>query len=506
MVGHLGQGHLFTAGSFATATRNALDAGHPLKALLWPHVFGTLDVNNLLAPMLVGEQPGTGVVGDCFNIEHKELWRVLGDATKSFDLRQQDPREHRRARGCDDGALAEPTVEDAVLLWDMMVDYTREYLDAIWDSDVAAAGDAQLVRFLKALEQLVPNGMRQVVGDLASLARRAPSYPSSSRSEIWTASVWHRVVGTLGWHFQSWPRYVPSQVYEAGGLPPADVLPALFQRADDDERRLAAAARRLEPHRRQQHARGGGYAALSVPVEGAASRDGARGRGPFRPGLPRGSERGHRRLTPPPRAGQDLGDLGGARGRPPRRWLPSPLRGALEGGDVELHHPAHRREHPRRHRAVLVREEAREDRGDNLPGDTPAIAEPAAPDLRAAVRGQRAPEAVHLGLVGALDRDRRGGPVVDARAAVERLERLPAEREVDDDARHRPRPRARGRATASRARSASPRPARHSGAPPARRPSRTRDRSSRSPCDSLPRAVSRSREHTARPARRATGS
>ena len=61
--------------------------------------------------------------------------------------------------------------------------------------------------------------------------------------------------------------------------------------------------------------------------------------------------------------------------------------------------------HPRRNRAVLVREEAREGRGDDLPGDAPAIAEPAALDLRAAVCGERAPEAVHLVLVGALDRD-----------------------------------------------------------------------------------------------------
>jgi hypothetical protein len=226
VVGHLGHGHLFTAGSFATATRNALDAGHPLKALLWPHVFGTLDVNNLLAPMLIGEHPGTAVVGDAFNIEHKELWRVLGDAAKAFDLRLQDPREDRRARGCDDGALAEPTVDDAVVLWDLMLDYTREYLEASWASDEEAAADAQLLRFLAALDALVPNGIRTVVADL-----RRPARADLARLlaiHIWTSSVWHRVVGTLGWNFQSWPLYMPSQVYDAGGLPPADVYQRFF--------------------------------------------------------------------------------------------------------------------------------------------------------------------------------------------------------------------------------------------------------------------------------------
>jgi hypothetical protein len=72
-----------------------------------------------------------------------------------------------------------------------------------------------------------------------------------------------------------------------------------------------------------------------------------------------------------------------------------------------------------------------------LPGDAVAIPEPAAAVGLAAAREQPVPEAVDLGLIGAVDLEGDRVGVLHPHAAVQRHEALAGERELNDQHRTR---------------------------------------------------------------------
>ena len=228
-IQHLIRLHLLSSGYFSCSVRNHLSAKHPLKALLWPHVYGVLDVNNTLGGTLICEP--RGVFGDFTNITHSGLWSWANDyATKSFRLESFDPQVSMRMRGVDNAPFDQPTMDDTSAIWRIVQQYARDWVDCYYASDAAVAADTQVRAFLENLDATIANGIRAIVPNPAQATREQLAYLCAIH--IQGATVLHHIYGSMMWNYAPWARMIPPRVYEDGGMPAADVyqrmLNALF--------------------------------------------------------------------------------------------------------------------------------------------------------------------------------------------------------------------------------------------------------------------------------------
>ena len=90
---------------------------------------------------------------------------------------------------------------------------------------------------------------------------------------------------------------------------------------------------------------------------------------------------------------------------PVGEWRPSRFRGGLELSDVEFLHRQHARDDALGRRGVRVVHEFGQSRGDDLPGESEPVAQPAAHRGLAPAREQSLPETVELGLIFDVDLD-----------------------------------------------------------------------------------------------------
>ena len=70
LIRHFNWVHLAAGGPFAIATRNCLNARHPLRRLLWPHMFGTQFSNQLITK---GQMVKGGDFESTFSFTHTAL-------------------------------------------------------------------------------------------------------------------------------------------------------------------------------------------------------------------------------------------------------------------------------------------------------------------------------------------------------------------------------------------------------------------------------------------------
>lgn len=223
-VRHLAVAHLFVSAPAAIAVRNALPTDHPLTRLLWPHVHGALDVNNTLAPALLDDEPGQGVLGDIFNLTAHGVWALVADAGARFDLERCDPRHDQAVRGMADSPVVQDTLSDAFAIWDLLRTYCEGWIAHHYPSPLDLQADPDLRRFLDQLAELVPNGVDSVVGaapDAAGLARLCAVV-------IYNAAVEHEIVGNLTWNYAPWAMAIPTRIHADGRGPCLDVYQRFF--------------------------------------------------------------------------------------------------------------------------------------------------------------------------------------------------------------------------------------------------------------------------------------
>ena len=103
----------------------------------------------------------------------------------------------------------------------------------------------------------------------------------------------------------------------------------------------------------------------------------------------------------------------------------------LERRNVDLLHREHRIHHPLCLGWIWIGEQAWQGARDYLPGEPETVFQPTAP-LCGLVCRQRLPEPVDLLLALAVDHERHRFVELELRAAVQRRERLPGERELDE--------------------------------------------------------------------------
>lgn len=220
LVRHLGWVHLVGGSGVAIATRNCLSADHPLRRLLWPHVYGTQD--NLRFIIRSQISPG-GDYEKTFSFTYPEMCRLLDVTHDEFDIRRFVPEEDARQRGVLRPGFETKVLNDRKALYDVMYDHALRYLGLYYNSHESLRRDGEFRSWVRELARLLPHGTRTVLGDTPTLESAAKLIAAF----IYMVSVEHEADGTGLWNYQLWPHVQPVRVYWEDRRLPIDVYQRL---------------------------------------------------------------------------------------------------------------------------------------------------------------------------------------------------------------------------------------------------------------------------------------
>jgi hypothetical protein len=220
LVRHFNGVHLAAGGPFAIATRNCLPAAHPLRRLLWPHMFGTQYSNELVTK---GQMAPGGDFDSIFSFTHRGMCALFQETYEQYDLRVLDPQRDAERRGILGAGFDTPALANRQAHFDVMYAHALGYLKLYYTTPTGLANDAAVRAWTESLDRLVPNGIRTVLGPEItheSLARLCAAF-------IYMATVEHEILGTGLWNYQMWTNVQPVRVYENGQREPLDVYQRL---------------------------------------------------------------------------------------------------------------------------------------------------------------------------------------------------------------------------------------------------------------------------------------
>lgn len=185
MFVHLGRTHLVSE-AFCVATQRCLAPSHPLHVLLVPHFEGDLWINLLAAVTIMS--PGT--FGDV--IEGPPLKAMQSGAVQdrlAFDFYASMPAQDFRTRGVDDStSLPEyPYRDDALLLWDAISQWVRDYIALYYRNDSDVLNDQELRAWA---QEVINKGKIKGFTPITSVAQ----LNSVITMVIFTASAQHAAV------------------------------------------------------------------------------------------------------------------------------------------------------------------------------------------------------------------------------------------------------------------------------------------------------------------------
>jgi len=220
LVRHFNWVHLAAGGPFAIATRNCLPPAHPLRRILWPHMFGTQYSNQLITK---GQMAVGGDFESIFSFTHAGVCRLVDDSYREFDVSVLAPPRDARRRGIADAGFATPALDNRRAHFDVFLAHATRYLGVYYASDAALAADAAVAAWVGALDEMIPNGVRSVAGPALTVAGVA----ELCAALIYMATVEHEVLGTGLWNYQMWTHVQPVRVYADGRREPLDVYQRL---------------------------------------------------------------------------------------------------------------------------------------------------------------------------------------------------------------------------------------------------------------------------------------
>jgi len=146
---HLARTHLVIE-AFAVATHRHLAEVHPIWALLVPHYEGTLFINEAAATSLIAAD---GPIDHIFAGTITSSQAAAVDARLAFDFYARMLPADLAARGVgSDSALADyPYRDDALLVWNAIHEWARQYVDLYYANDAAVAADTELAAWAACL-------------------------------------------------------------------------------------------------------------------------------------------------------------------------------------------------------------------------------------------------------------------------------------------------------------------------------------------------------------------
>ncbi|MGA9276971.1 lipoxygenase family protein [Ilumatobacter sp.] len=214
LVRHFNFLHLTSGAPLEAATRRRLAARHPVRRLLWPHVFGTHASNDFVTEIQM--KPG-GDFESIFGLTQHGFCELFEATAADFDLAMINPVTDAARRGID--TLDCPAHDNRTALYQAMLAHTSRYLDLYYASDDDVANDQALGEWLADVDSSIANGIRGVCGGSIGLDALA----TLTATIIYLATVEHEITGTGLWDYQLWPDVSPVRIYEDGRRLPVDV-------------------------------------------------------------------------------------------------------------------------------------------------------------------------------------------------------------------------------------------------------------------------------------------
>jgi Lipoxygenase len=220
MVRHFNWLHLTSGQPLEAVTRNRLPASHPIRRLLWAHVFGTHNGNALVTDLLLSSG---GDFDSIFSLTHRGMCNLFDATSDQFDLASINPLLDAARRDVAGTGLQTPAQDHWSALYGIILDHVRRYLAVYYASEDAVVDDQALGAWIDDLERLLPNGVRGVLGSAVTM----PGVATLLATVIYLAVVEHEITGSGLWDYQLWSDSSPVRIYEDGRRVPVDVYQRL---------------------------------------------------------------------------------------------------------------------------------------------------------------------------------------------------------------------------------------------------------------------------------------
>jgi arachidonate 15-lipoxygenase len=117
LIRHFKWVHLAVGGPFAIATRDCLPARHPLRRLLWPHMFGTQYSNQLITK---GQLARGGDFESIFSFTHIGMCELFEDSYQAYDVTVLDPERDAERRGLTGVGFDTPSLDNQRAIFDVL--------------------------------------------------------------------------------------------------------------------------------------------------------------------------------------------------------------------------------------------------------------------------------------------------------------------------------------------------------------------------------------------------
>jgi arachidonate 15-lipoxygenase len=195
--------HLTMLTSFALATANQLNARHPVRRLLH-HCFHTVLIGNREVAEFQFGRP-RGFSSTIFSHDATELTRMADQRVRGFDFWDFEPDAQFRNRGTAETPFAYPYRDNAMRLWSATTAYVEDYLRLYYAGDAAMSGDAELDRWIRELDRLVPNGVTRPDRPVSRhwLARLCATL-------IHVSAVEHDILNNIVWNYSTLSWIIPT--------------------------------------------------------------------------------------------------------------------------------------------------------------------------------------------------------------------------------------------------------------------------------------------------------
>jgi hypothetical protein len=220
LVRHFNWIHLVAGARLAMTTRNLLPHDHPIRRLLWPHVYGTQYSNQVVTAAQLA--PG-GDFESVYSYTHRGLCGLFEQTVDDFDLRSIEPGVDAERRGVLAAGFPTPAIDNRRELVGVLRGHISRYLALYFDDDSLAA-DEPFGHWLAEMERGLPHGVRTLAGGDDVTLEGAAAVLSAL---VYLATVEHEIVGSGLWDYQLWSDVHPVRVYADGSRPPLDVYQRL---------------------------------------------------------------------------------------------------------------------------------------------------------------------------------------------------------------------------------------------------------------------------------------
>uniref|UniRef100_A0A7S0KXD5 Lipoxygenase domain-containing protein n=2 Tax=Asterionellopsis glacialis TaxID=33640 RepID=A0A7S0KXD5_9STRA len=130
VVDHLGHCHLVEANSLVSATRKHLSVDHPFRALCKMFTYSVVAVNHSASQILFSPK---GFIERVWTFEKESLTEIFENLKTEYKFEHLPKKIHKSMRGVD--AKYYPANKDANKFWDIMHNFVKEYMSAIYSGN-----------------------------------------------------------------------------------------------------------------------------------------------------------------------------------------------------------------------------------------------------------------------------------------------------------------------------------------------------------------------------------